>query len=318
MSQITNQNMDNLATPTTLVGSNSSESIIFVDPAMWSKQPKSVFRSATDARAPKPLMRDQGTAPDRVLDQDHPSTSNSSTDMYRDELRLGCQSETVFETSVSPRHVDISTQPMTSQLDADIMDFDFGGNENYEMDNGAFDTASVADSSDDGCLCLSDLVQSFEARTDSCQTKADSLEVVRILNETSERLIHCKETHSGIWYSMLLALYEEAEGSLSSLQSGEQTSGGVSHLHTSHPRREGPSDKPIRAREQPRSGSGTSSVLTSTIFKAFTALSTVVAALPFKSQANIDKAHQDVVVMYAERLRNKFRSRLVEITALNV
>ncbi|KAK8122638.1 hypothetical protein PG984_011308 [Apiospora sp. TS-2023a] len=299
-------------TSPTLVGSSSSESVFFIDPVICTKPPQRQHcRSASDGKATRPLSmtHERMPAPDRTHRRDNPPSSNGSADdLYRNMFPPGSQSDVAtFDSSVSSGQTDRSTQQMASHLEAEIMDFDFDGSNQYTMEQDASDTDSVAASigGGEGCFCLADLVQSLEAKTDLGHTKAGSLEVVRRLNEASERLIHCEEPHSGILYSMLLALYEDAEACLSPVRAGGpksrpdgETTGGLSHGKTTTEL--------------------ISNMSTSIVFKAFTALSTVAAALPFKPGTNIDKLHQDVVIAYAQKLRNKFGGRLMEIRAVGL
>ncbi|KAK6849301.1 hypothetical protein PG995_013134 [Apiospora arundinis] len=272
---------------------------------------------AAESRTPKTLVHERETAPGRQNDQDNLPSGNSAKEIYCQGFHPISRSDAVFDNPESSRHTGLPTDhPTTSQLEAEIMDFDFEGNDHYVLGHDPSDTASVSDASVDGCFCLADLVQSAEAKADLGQTKAGSLDVVRRLNEASERLIHCEENHGGILYSMLLALYEDAESCLSLAQlcgpkqrrpsltgavglgkSNSSNNGGVTLHGTTADMEAG------------------SSIFTSVIFKAFTALSTVVAALPFKPGTNLDQAHQDVVIAYAQKLRNKFGSRLIEIRA---
>ncbi|KAK6833376.1 hypothetical protein PG987_008070 [Apiospora arundinis] len=317
---IQNDSSGDLTSPT-LVGSSSSESVFFIDPAICSRSPRRPdYRPAAESRTPKTLVHQRETAPGRQNDQDNLPSGNSAEEIYCQGFHPISRSDAVFDNPESSRHTGLPTDhPTTSQIEAEIMDFDFEGNDHYVLGHDPSDTASVSDSSVDGCFCLADLVQSAEAKADLGQTKAGSLEVVRRLNEASERLIHCEENHGGILYSMLLALYEDAESCLS-----------LAQLCGPKQRRPSPTGAVGLGKSNNNSNSnnagvtlhGTaadmeagSSIFTSIIFKAFTALSTVVAALPFKPGTNLDQAHQDVVIAYAQKLRNKFGSRLIEIRA---
>jgi hypothetical protein len=307
--QSTNSSKNGPTPPTPFMGGGSESSLI--DPAICSEPPGSGQRSANGERAPNYEMHGQErtASPNQNRKQPQPG---SVEEVYRDDFRSVSQLDVDLCASVASRHTPVGPHQMTAGFEAEMLDFDFESNEPYVMQRETSDTASMTSSREDGCTCLSDLVQSVEARVDLGQTTSGSLEVIRMLNEASERLVHCNESHGGIFYSILLGIYEEAENGLDMIPGYAGKSDNETYLPTTN--HSVVSDKSNRT-AMSQNDAEIAVLMRETIFKAFTTLSMVAAALIFKVGENLAKGHREVVAGYADMLRDRFKVRLTAVVA---
>ncbi|TQN67326.1 hypothetical protein CSHISOI_08135 [Colletotrichum shisoi] len=251
-----------------------------------------------------------------ITPKDSPSVTNS---FDSDDMAFGLS-----------RYSQTPPPPLSSRLEADMLDFDLGSHEGrYAMEPASTESASTqSDSDEEGCLCLSELVHSLTFKMDIGQAKKDPHEVICILNEISERFIQCDDTHSSLWYIVLLALYQDADENLSRHKESSRETLNRSHLQKDvldQPGGLSQENNGGRMRQHHRHGNHPgqnpniadsctaqrSAKRRSVVLKAFLNLSTIITALPFKlSVPDDDAPDQALITAFARKLLGKFERQL--------
>ncbi|XP_014550249.1 hypothetical protein COCVIDRAFT_43172 [Bipolaris victoriae FI3] len=162
--------------------------------------------------------------------QNHPSRSREDITNSRAERHS--------QTSTQPKNVHAVSEPMattsldcgvlplpSSALDEEFLNLDFPNQERIYIDLEPQHSNSTSSSSDEKCHCLSHIIQSLNRNRQGNHIRRDSMNKIHLLNEAAEQFLMCDSNHSKLWYIILLALYQDADDSLSSAEEPQERMG---------------------------------------------------------------------------------------------
>lgn len=275
-----------------------------------------VYTPQNSQPASESLSHQREQAADNGAFMQSASAYMTSEPTEREGFRFDLNPDLAFSPS---RHNQIADYQMASQLESDIFGLDFNSQEPYAAEPDAPASASASTSkgastdsfSEEGCFCVSDLMHYLNGKMDVARARSSPLGALRALNEVSERLILCGENHSSLWYCIMLALYQDTEERLGPTRECREMLDEDSRDRISQPSAR--SNKTgMAALDDQLADAGRD---TSAILKAFTVLSTVAVALPFKLRMNSNMApSREFTSAFAKKLQETFEKRLIRAT----
>ncbi|PSN59938.1 hypothetical protein BS50DRAFT_656605, partial [Corynespora cassiicola Philippines] len=239
--------------------------------------------------------------------QNHPSRSGEGITNGRAE-RHG-------QTLAQPNNIQAISEPMaTTGLDCDVLpplspaldeeflDLNFSSHERLYIDLEPQHSNSTTSCSEDKCHCLLYIIQSLNRNRQETHTRRDPMNRIQLLNEAAEQFLMCDSNHSKLWYIILLALYQDADDSLSSPGELQEMVGEQSEAKESYSN--------IKS-----SLNGINSKKRNVLLKTFILLSSTASALPFKFGIDTDdKFSSEIIESFAGLVRDRFENRLLEQT----
>ncbi|XP_014550146.1 hypothetical protein COCVIDRAFT_67639, partial [Bipolaris victoriae FI3] len=124
--------------------------------------------------------------------------------------------------------------PLSPALDEEFLDLSFPSQERLYIDLEPQHSNSTGSSSDEKCNCLSYIMQFLNRNREGNNTRRDPMNRIHLLNESAEQFLMCESNHSKLWYIIVLALYQDADDSLSLPEELRETIGAQSEAKQSH------------------------------------------------------------------------------------